>query len=170
MRLVEACFSLDLRSKFVTKNDSLDRKGLDARSSPFKADDFWSLACERFNDEKWIPTSRCLPDLYSHLRNEIQLQLEGEKIIVEQFKRWYKNVRAKVTVALSNWRTSGNGSGNHTVPPRVKGIFYENECGDDVEFVDDDRIKFAKSIEVGYFWAIAECAGLMTEVWFRHGE
>ena len=34
----------------------------------------------------------------------------------------------------------------------------------DVEHVDDDRICFFQTPDVGYFWSIAECNGLMTEV------
>ena len=63
---------------------------------------------------------------------------------MEQFKPWYKDVRAKVIVALSRWRTSGNGAGNKG-NVAINGLFYEEENNDkDVKFVDDDRATFAQ--------------------------
>ena len=140
MRMTEACFYPAYRDKFVTKNDSMTRQELDARNSRFKVDDFWTLACGQFNNEKWIPTSTSLPDLHDHLKDSIDLKFEGEKCAVHEFKAWNKKNPMKVTVANSNWRTSGNGFGN--VVPRIKGLFYENEPENDVEHVDDNKICF----------------------------
>ena len=154
LRLAEACFHPSYRREFVLKNDSLDRKGLDARNSLFRNGNFWELGANKFNDASWVPKSRKLLDAHSSLKDEVDLIFEGEEIrnnCGTIFKPWYKDVRAKVIVALSRWRTSGNGArnkGNVT----IIGLFYEEDNHDkDVKFVDNDRATFAQRIDVLYF-------------------
>ena len=43
LKLAEFCFHPSHRREFVMKNDSLDRKGLDAQNLPFRDDNFESL-------------------------------------------------------------------------------------------------------------------------------
>jgi len=75
-----------------------------------------------------------------------------------------------MNMSLANWRKSGNGSGN-LVPKKVVGINYmsiDNNSNtsfssdqSNYQFIDDDCADFVKSLQIGYFWSVAEMYDLV---------
>ena len=86
MRLWEAVFKEDpiFRTKLVTLSTGDERAHIDSRNSAQSPKLFFELVTEQYNDTSWIPMSRKFGHFHSKFHNSFPLELEGEKLQVEQ--------------------------------------------------------------------------------------
>ena len=164
MRLWEAIFldSKYMRDKLISLKCTMTRKQIDARNSKVGPLSLFHLAAEKYNDPNWVVYSRVLPDLNEKFRKPIRLVLmtDEEEMTESSVKNAYTDAKGKLNIALSNWKTSGNGKGN--LLTKVRGLDYDNSSSDEnqVTFIDDDRFNFVKQLNIAYFWSLSELTGL----------
>ena len=88
MRLYEAYFLEEFRDRFLQRNDSLKRTGLDARNSETeRVKPYHEIICDKYNEESWIPTSKLFPLFHHELVDSFKLPLLSHQVLTyEQAK------------------------------------------------------------------------------------
>ena len=94
----------------------------------------------------------------------LALMIDKEEMAEVSVKNAYTDAKGKLNVALSNWKSNGNGKGN--VKAKVKGLGYDKYINEEnhVTFVDDDRFNFVNQLHVAYFWSLCEISGLTQHI------
>ena len=179
MRLAEAIVLDENRDSLMHLSQTLKRQELDARNSEKeRVECFYEKLSNCYNNKQWVPKSTPYGEFHFELNRSIELPFDETSgpMTVEQVKATYRDMRAKLNIALSKWKASGAGEGRRedSAKFRFNGTSYiqqvNNDGGDDsssdedeIEYINDNRADFIQGhLSVSYLWCLLESHGLVT--------
>jgi hypothetical protein len=112
MRFVE-CMVLDrVKPLYLRAHEVMDRQELDGRNSDQAPADFYDAVTEEFNNESFIPMSRCLPHLHDRLSEATELPLEEGVLMTREYaQKLLQKMKGPLAKLVTNYERSGNGDG-----------------------------------------------------------
>jgi hypothetical protein len=112
MRFVE-CMVLDsVKPLYLKVHEVMERHELDGRKSVNSPVDFYDAVTKEFNNEEFVPFSRCLPHLNDRFSESTAHRLDkGLLMIRELAQKLLRKMKGPLAKLVTNYERSGNGDG-----------------------------------------------------------
>ena len=162
MRLFEAFFHPNNRSKLLRVDEVLNRRQLDARGSLAAEKSLYEDVLQLYNSTSWVPDSNT-SDLFGDvLKQSYKLSFTGEKLDEKQTQRAWSTSKGELKKNIAGWRESGRGSGNLDDSARpveeggTENAGPRSNHNQEVQTSEDNRREFVNYPHIAYLWMLMD--------------
>ena len=140
----------EVKSLYISSQDSMNRTQLDSRNSIMRIVDFYDKISAVFNSAEFLPQTKPVPDLHEDFSRDLDLPLKEYRLTSDKAKDLLVSIRPKLSKMTADYELSGAGEGQmREEDNELYGTFDANRCEN-----GDDRRNFCHSTSDTYllYW------------------